>query len=557
VADLNLADVLSQVQGLLNPPQSQDQGLLSQALGPYGGAMNVGLNLLANGGPSPVPHSFGQIVGQSALQAQQVAQQSQNNALQRQLMAMQIAQGGLGLQQSINRMNALQDAYGPQGMAQSGGAQTGAQPPSAAQPQPAQQPVAIPQAPQGMPDPTTLPVNGMTPDQFRRLQIFGFNKDPGETEKTLHELQQQSAARIVGPQVAAMDAAIDSDNPVAFISKNPGLIAAYQQAAPSAGINIGDKSTFTNDNVRKVLSAVRGQTAAYYGLPAGKEPELQQVVGPNGTPQLVTKTQAIGKQPFNSSIFGANNLSSDAIQLAADTYRTTGKMPAAFGRNPAMQAKVLDRVAADAAANGDTAGSIAARSSALKANGMALDQVTKLESATTSFAGTLDKNLDNLLAAAKKVDSTGSPLINRALRAWQQGVTGDKDTAQMVTWLNAVEGEYAKINSGSLGNAPTSDAAKRDAKDVINKAMSAGGMEAVAQAMRQETQNRLGAIREQKQSLMGSLSTGAPGTPQAASAPKPTTPPPMTNAKGWTLHVDKNGTRAYVSPDGKQYELVK
>lgn len=30
-----------------------------------------------------------------------------------------------------------------------------------------------------------------------------------------------------------------------------------------------------------------------------------------------------------------------------------------------------------------------------------------------------------------------------------------------------------------------------------------------------------------------------------------------TNAKGWVLHTDKNGNKAYVSPDGKQYEEVK
>ena len=32
---------------------------------------------------------------------------------------------------------------------------------------------------------------------------------------------------------------------------------------------------------------------------------------------------------------------------------------------------------------------------------------------------------------------------------------------------------------------------------------------------------------------------------------------PPTNAKGWKLHTDKNGNRAYVSPDGKQFEEVK
>jgi len=40
--------------------------------------------------------------------------------------------------------------------------------------------------------------------------------------------------------------------------------------------------------------------------------------------------------------------------------------------------------------------------------------------------------------------------------------------------------------------------------------------------------------------------------PQAAPAGAP-----AANAKGWTLHVDSKGRRAYVSPDGKQFEMAK
>jgi len=33
--------------------------------------------------------------------------------------------------------------------------------------------------------------------------------------------------------------------------------------------------------------------------------------------------------------------------------------------------------------------------------------------------------------------------------------------------------------------------------------------------------------------------------------------PPAKNAQGWTLHTDKYGNKAYVSPDGKQYQKVQ
>jgi hypothetical protein len=41
------------------------------------------------------------------------------------------------------------------------------------------------------------------------------------------------------------------------------------------------------------------------------------------------------------------------------------------------------------------------------------------------------------------------------------------------------------------------------------------------------------------------------------SAKAPTNVAPATNAKGWTLHVDASGNKAYVSPDGKSFEEVK
>lgn len=33
--------------------------------------------------------------------------------------------------------------------------------------------------------------------------------------------------------------------------------------------------------------------------------------------------------------------------------------------------------------------------------------------------------------------------------------------------------------------------------------------------------------------------------------------PPAKNAQGWKLYTDKNGNKAYVSPDGKQYQKVQ
>jgi len=65
-------------------------GKLEQALAPFGGASNLGLALLANSGYSTTPRSFGQILGTSALQSQQAAQERMMEDVRKQYMEAQI-----------------------------------------------------------------------------------------------------------------------------------------------------------------------------------------------------------------------------------------------------------------------------------------------------------------------------------------------------------------------------------------------------------------------------------------------------------------------------------
>jgi hypothetical protein len=63
---------------------------LSGGLDKLGGGVPLALSLLANSGYSAQPKSFGQILGQSALQAQQMGQESENDKLRREYMQAQI-----------------------------------------------------------------------------------------------------------------------------------------------------------------------------------------------------------------------------------------------------------------------------------------------------------------------------------------------------------------------------------------------------------------------------------------------------------------------------------
>jgi len=391
---------------------------------------------------------------------------------------------------------------------------------------------------------TTYP-GSASPNYMRAMAMF--SQDPAAALLKVREDQLKGAQQQYAPTIARLDQLIKSDSPSKYMQGTgyEDVKAAWPQMAATMGFD--PQKDMNDQNVRLALSSVRNQLASSLQEPTTEPPmplrtiklpdgrtaqvepgtgkitpvaseELQQVVGPNGQPTLVPRSQAAGMTPFNSSIFGAANMSDQALQFAADTYRTTGKLPASMGRNPAMQARVLEKVASDASAAGDTAGAIAARSASLKANGQALDQNTKLETATTSYYNTLDKNLTKLQELQGKVDSSGVPLVNKVYRAYQQNVSGSPDVAAYVTYLNSAAAEFAKIQSGSLGNAPVSDSARKHADEIINKYMSAGQINAVVDAMRGEGNNRLSSIRQEGQSIRQSLSAVAPGAnkPQIA-----------------------------------------
>ena len=584
--------------GLGQAIQNMGGGLLQAAPAPQGGLMgainaalmsptaSLGLGLMGNTSGATAP---GAALAQGLQNGQQLQQRNTSQWLQN-------AQGLLSLQNQVALQNLFnrrpqgsdptQNAQGGQDQSTSAGfgaAPAGAYDTSAGPALPARASLSSavpPGAPQpGLADISQIPIAGMSPDLYRRMAMLRGNYSL-DTEKEIRDYQLQTAKMRVQPQIDALDNVIESDRPAQYVGSDPQLQRLWTRMAPALGFDLGQPNTFSDDNVRRVFGSVRNQLAAQAQLPTKAPPvPLSQMAGelgsmysrnpitgeikqekapedtaqfmlPDGSVRMLTKAEGIrrGLTPFNPTIWGAANMSDQAVQMAADTYRTTGKFPAGMSRNPAMQAKVWGRIASDATANGDTTGAIAARQEALKANGAALAQVSKLETATNGYAATLDKNLTNLEQAYAKAGNMGSPLLTRAQRYWQQGVTGDPDTASMVTWLNAVQGEYAKLKSGNLGNAPASDSQMRDAKEVINKYMNQGGIAAVAQAMRLEAGNRQAAIAQQRQSLMGQLGQSAPGAP-AGTPRRSNSGQPVRITSDDDYNQLPSGTQ-FVAPDG-------
>lgn len=83
-------DILQRILSQGDPNAPGLLGLVNKGTAPFGGAGNLGLQLLANSGYSSTPRSTGQVFAQSALNAQQFAAGAQEQQLKQQLIAAQL-----------------------------------------------------------------------------------------------------------------------------------------------------------------------------------------------------------------------------------------------------------------------------------------------------------------------------------------------------------------------------------------------------------------------------------------------------------------------------------
>jgi hypothetical protein len=297
---------------------------------------------------------------------------------------------------------------------------------------------------------------------------------------------------------------------------------AEQQKAAGADKDRAQAANFQNESAnRDQTQALNTKKDTWAPVPGSENQwgiQMQNQLG---------ERKFVEKQPGLAGL--AQSFDPQTTQFAADTYRTTGKMPT-YIRSPAQVGAVLKQVAADADASGDSAGAIAARQASLHANQAALSQTTKQEAATTSYFDTMDKNIEAARKLANSLDFSNPTAFNAALQSYLRG-TSDPQYAKYNVFFDSIGNEYAKIKSGSLGNATVSDAARKEAMSVLAPTLGNGGAQAAFDAIRAEGNNRLASLRAERQRLQGELGVNAPGV-KVTNAPANSPVPP---AQGGTV----------------------
>lgn len=246
------------------------------------------------------------------------------------------------------------------------------------------------------------------------------------------------------------------------------------------------------------------------------------------------------------------NLSTDAIDLAAQQYLLTGTMPSlGLGSSPGVMATrtaILNRAAEIGAGSipGVNKAQLSTLTSSLKT------QQTYLDTIQRSF-NTVDANLNILMDAADKVSSYNSPLINEWQRLVQSKVIGSGDLNAYNTALQTVRTEYAQIlaRGGQVTDAVRSEAA-RLIPDNINKAQ----LEQVVGVLKAESENVIKSAQTQVDSIQNQMQGILTGTPSPTTTPTPNSVTPVNQTADDILSQygvggsTSSGTQVAAAPSG-------
>lgn len=230
----------------------------------------------------------------------------------------------------------------------------------------------------------------------------------------------------------------------------------------------------------------------------------------------------------------AGQFSPEALDLLAEQTYRTGKLNVPYGlvrNDPTIVSKIWNMAAAKAAAENNQPAVTLANQNVYKSAQSAMTKVLGQQSMVGSYEKTAEKNMDLAIQLGRQTDRSGSPLINRGIMAWRQGVTGDKDTAAFVNAIRTAQTEYAKVLSGATGAAGITDQADREAKELFSKITNQETLEYVIEtAAKPEMHNRMTSFADQQNDLKGLMGLHAPSTPgdsasqpQQGAAPRPRT----------------------------------
>jgi hypothetical protein len=328
------------------------------------------------------------------------------------------------------------------------------------------------------------------------------------------------------------------------------------------------------------LKGITADRVAAGGVDPSKEPEIiKEIVAAGMDPKSPEAKKLIMERIKHGSEFrptvnvgtGANvpdgsgvstlpaELRTDPVEVSAWDYIVNKKEPPKRGN---MYKEVMARVGQIAKENGLGVEGLVFASSDVHSQLIAKVGLEKRAQNMQRAENQLKLEIPVMQDAMKALDPSRFPALAKVeIYALRQA--GDPRITKLDQAAETVFNEFEGIITGNPGTLNVQDV--QQAKHAYDNAKTPQQMQAAVEGMQRIIKNAGQSLQVTRKEIMDSAKRAFHPNRPGAEGPNPNLgasaagvkPPANKNAKGWVLHTDAKGNKAYVSPDGKSFEEVK
>jgi hypothetical protein len=286
------------------------------------------------------------------------------------------------------------------------------------------------------------------------------------------------------------------------------------------------------------------QTGQFFGVNI-KTNQVEQIPGAAMTPKPAMtpyEKESLGLRRQEINKKESNNFDSETIDMLADQALTGDKSVfSGRGMTGANLGAIRQRMNQKMRDRGMTGADIAAANAQFMGFGAA-QRTAGVKGANVQLAGAEFQGLLPLAQQASMAVSRSKILPFGKVQIMFNEQTNDPALREFAAVNNGIINTYARAISPT-GVPTVSD--KDHARKILSTAFDQKSYQATLNMLNKEIAAAMQSPIHVRESLRQEITgRGASGTPRV-------------NAKGWTLKTDKAGNKAYVSPDGTQFEEVR
>ena len=285
---------------------------------------------------------------------------------------------------------------------------------------------------------------------------------------------------------------------------------------------------------------------------------------------------------YDSKISGTDieidNMSPEEIDTWGQIVNLTGKMPALGMGKKAAQVRIqiarsAARQALDAASlipgadpskkPSEAALEVIGTQADTKAVSGAITFLQKQASSMGSFVNNIEQQIDKVQVLSKDLKSYDSRLLNIPLRTLRGKIAGSALQSKYDLYLAEIESEIGKLATGSTASiAELSVTAQQRWEKIHDKNLSIKDMLSLLDETKAAARMRMKSVDDElektrrKMRTRGIVPENSDTQKNGADRGNTSRQPSAANSKGWKLMHDAAGNKAYVSPDGTQFEEV-